>query len=213
MRFREGVMGTWWSPMPGGEESDRGAGGGSGGEASGGASQSRSSHSGTDRSSVGRGRAVAGVGGRGLVAGASAAGMEQSPVRPASVGGRLGTPSRSRGAAVAAGGSAVSPADMRTVPRPAARAPVSVSLILALVGRPRQSPPAPPRGSAASVAAGAAAPPTGALMAPPRAPGLHESRRRTERGSLAAALYWKTTLWYNLNCTVGGGRICTPPES
>ena len=199
--------------MPGGEESDRGAGGGSGGEASGGASQSRSSHSGTDRSSVGRGRAVAGVGGRGLVAGASAAGMEQSPVRPAIAGGRLGTPSRSRGTAVAAGGSAVSPADMRTVQRPAARAPVSVSLILALVGRPRQSPPAPPRGSAAPVAAGAAAPPTGALMAPPRAPGLHESRRRTERGSLAPGLYWRTSPWYNLNCTEGGGRICTPPES
>ena len=71
--------------------------------------------------------------------------MEQSPVRPASAGGRLGTPSRSRGTAVAAGGSAVSPADMRTVQRPAARAPVSVFLILALVGRPRQSPPAPPR--------------------------------------------------------------------
>ena len=120
--------------MPGGEESDRGAGGGSGGEASGGASQSRSSHSGVDRGSVGRGRAGAGVGGRGLVAGASAAGMEQSPVRPASVGGRLGTPSRSR-AAVAAGGSAVSPADMPTVQRPAARAPVSVSLILAPVAR------------------------------------------------------------------------------
>ena len=108
--------------MPGGEESDRGAGGGSGGEASGGASQSRSPHSGVDRGSVGRGRAGAGVGGRGLVAGASAAGMEQSPVRPASVGGRLGTPSRSRGAAVAAGGSAVSPATARTVQRPTARA-------------------------------------------------------------------------------------------
>ena len=131
--------------MPGGEESDRGAVGGSGGEASGGASLSRSSHSGTDRGSVGRGRARAGVGGRGLMAGASEADMEQSPVRPASVGGRLGTPSRSRGANVAAGGSAVSPADMPTVQRPAARAPVSVSLILALVGRPRQSPPAPPR--------------------------------------------------------------------
>ena len=152
-RFREGVTGTWWSPMPGGEESDRGAGGGSGGEASGGASQSRSPHSGVDRGSVGRGRAGAGVGGRGLVAGASAAGMEQSPVRPASVGGRLGTPSRSRGAAVAAGGSAVSPADMPTVQRPAARAPVSVSLIPGIggsvgrggFGRPRQSPPAPPR--------------------------------------------------------------------
>ena len=39
--------------MPGGEESDRGAVGGSGGEASGGASLSRSSHSGTDRGSVG----------------------------------------------------------------------------------------------------------------------------------------------------------------
>ena len=81
----------------------------------------------------------------GLMAGASEAGMEQSPVRPASAGGRLGTPSRSRGAAVAAGGSAVSPAHMPTVQRPAARAPVSVFLILALVGRPRQSPPAPPR--------------------------------------------------------------------
>ena len=54
----------------------------------------------------------------GLMAGASEAGMEQSPVRPASAGGRLGTPSRSRGTAVAAGGSAVSPADMRTVQRP-----------------------------------------------------------------------------------------------
>ena len=108
--------------MPGGEESDRGAGGGPGGEASGGAGQSRSSHAGTDRGSVGRGRAEAGVGGRGLVAGASGAGMEQCPVRPASVGGGMGTPSRSRGAAVAAGGSAVSPADMQTVQRPTARA-------------------------------------------------------------------------------------------
>ena len=121
--------------MPGGEESDRGAGGGPGGEASGGAGQSRSSHAGTDRGSVGRGRAEAGVGGRGLVAGASAAGMEQSPVRPASVGGGMGTPSRSRVAAVAAGGSAVSPADMQTVQRPTARAAVSVSLILAPVAR------------------------------------------------------------------------------
>ena len=60
----------------------------------------------------------------GLMAGASEAGMEQSPVRPASAGGRLGTPSRSRGTAVAAGGSAVSPADMRTVQRPTARAAV-----------------------------------------------------------------------------------------
>ena len=70
-------------------------------------------------------------------------------------------------------------------------------------------------GSAAPVAAGAAAPPTGALMAPPRAPGLHESRRRTERGSLAAALYWKTSPWYNLNCTKGGGDFPPPlnPES
>ena len=134
-RFREGVTGTWWSPMPGGEESDRGAGGGPGGEASGGAGQSRSSHAGTDRGSVGRGRAEAGVGGRGLVAGASGAGMEQSPVRPASVGGGMGTPSRSRGAAVAAGGSAVSPATARTVQRPTARAAVSVSLILAPVAR------------------------------------------------------------------------------
>ena len=66
--------------MPGGEESDRGAGGGSGKEASGVAGQSRSSHSahsGTDRGSVGRGRARAGVGGRGLMAGASEAGIEQ----------------------------------------------------------------------------------------------------------------------------------------
>ena len=55
---------------------------------------------------------------------ASEAGMEQSPVRPASAGGRLGTPSRSRGTAVAAGGSAVSPADMPTVQRPTARAAV-----------------------------------------------------------------------------------------
>ena len=122
------------------------------------AGQSRASHSGTDRGSVGRGRARAGVGGRGLMAGASEAGIEQSPVRPAIAGGRMGTPSRSRGTAVAAGGSAVSPADMRTVQRPAARAPVSVSLILTplarsclaparldrWVGRPRQSPPAPP---------------------------------------------------------------------
>ena len=91
--------------MPRGEESDRGAGGGSGGEASGGASQSRSSHSGVDRGSVGRGRAGAGVGGRGLVAGASAAGMEQSPVRPAGSGVLLDTPSHSRGTAAAAGGS------------------------------------------------------------------------------------------------------------
>ena len=121
--------------MPGGEESDRGAGGGSGGEASGVAGQSRSSHSGTDSGSVGRGRARAGVGGRGLMAGASEAGIEQSPVRPAIAGGRMGTPSRSRGTAVAAGGSAVSPADMRTVQRPAARAPVSVSLILTPVAR------------------------------------------------------------------------------
>ena len=114
--------------MPGGEESDRGAGaGGSGGEASGVAGQSRSSHSGTDRGSVGRGRARAGVGGPGLMAGASEAGIEQSPVRPAIAGGRMGTPSRSRGTAVAAGGSAVSPADMRTVQRPTARAAVSVS--------------------------------------------------------------------------------------
>ena len=177
-------MGTWWS-------------------------QCRAGRRATAGRDVGRGerRAVGPVSRGRLILGRTVA------VRPAIAGGRMGTPSRSRGAAVAAGGSAVSPADMRTVPRPAARAPVSVSLILALVGRPRQSPPAPPRGSAASVAAGAAAPPTGALMAPPRAPGLHESRRRTERGSLAAALYWKTTLWYNLNCTVGGGRICTPPES
>ena len=107
--------------MPGGEESDRGAVGGSGGEASGGASLSRSSHSGTDRGSVGRGRAGAGVGGRGLMAGASEAGMEQSPVRPAIAGGRLGTPSRSRGTAVAAGGSAVSPATARTVQRSTTR--------------------------------------------------------------------------------------------
>ena len=135
VRDREGVTGTWWSPMPGGEESDRGAGGESGGEASVGASQSRSSHAGTDRGSVGRGRAEAGVGGRGLVAGASGAGMEQFPVRPASVGGGMGTPSRSRVAAVAAGGSAVSPADMPTVQRGAARAAVSVSLILAPVTR------------------------------------------------------------------------------
>ena len=62
--------------------------------------------------------------------------MEQSPVRPASAGGRLGAPSRSRGTAVAAGGSAVSPADVvRTVQRPTARATVSVSLILAPVAR------------------------------------------------------------------------------
>ena len=220
-RFREGVAGTWWSPMQGGEESDRGAGGGSGGEASGGAGQSRSSHSGTHRGSVGRGRAGAGVGGRGLMADASEAGVEQSPVRPASAGGWLGTPSRSRGTAAAVGGSAVSPADMRTVQRSGRRrssargqpAPCAGS-----VGRHA----APPRwrcarcsssfksalrsrccggrsrnlgtrsrrrattsrsvgGAAAPVAADAAAPPAGALMAPPRAPGLHETRRRTER--------------------------------
>ena len=57
--------------------------------------------------------------------------MEQSPVRPASAGGWLGTPSRSRGTAAAVGGSAVSPADMRTVQRPTARAaansPVAVA--------------------------------------------------------------------------------------
>ena len=148
MRFREGVTGTWWGPMPGGEESDRGAGGGSGGEASGGASQSRSSHSGTDRSSVGRGRAVAGVGGRGLVAGASAAGMEQSPVRPAIAGGRLGTPSRSRGTAVAAGGSAVSHSQScRHANSAAASSPCAGECV----------PDSRPRGSAAPVAAGAAA--------------------------------------------------------
>ena len=131
---RRGFVRSHGHLQPGGhnagrEESDRGAGGGSGGEASGGA--------------AGRGRLILGwtvvalAGGGpgpvsvavagGLMAGASEAGMEQSPVRPASAGGRLGTPSRSRGTAVAAGGSAVSPADMRTVQRPTARAAVSVS--------------------------------------------------------------------------------------
>ena len=121
--------------MPGGEESDRGAGGESGGEASVGASQSRSSHAGTDRGSVGRGRAEAGVGGRGLVAGASGAGMEQFPVRPAGAGVLLGTPSHSRGTAAAVGGSDASPANVRTVQRQTARAAVSASLILAPFAR------------------------------------------------------------------------------
>ena len=31
--------------------------------------------------------------------------------------------------------------------------------------------------------------------------------------SLVPGLYWKTSPWYNLNCTEGGCRICTPPES
>ena len=148
------------------------------------------------------------------MAGASGAGIEQSPVRPATAGGRMGTPSRSRGTAVAAGGSAVSPADMRTVQRPAARAPVSVSLILALVGRPRQSPPAPPRGSAAPVAAGAAAPPTGALMALPRAPGLHESRMIPEEDRARVAGTWLVLEDLSLvqfEFYRGGGQNLHPP--
>ena len=118
-----------------GQESDRGAGGGSGGEASGGAGQSRSSHSGAARGSVGRGRSGAGDGGRGPMAGASEAGIEQSPVRPAGSGVLLDTPSHSRGTAAAAGGGDGSPASMPTVQRSTARAVVSSSLILAPVAR------------------------------------------------------------------------------
>ena len=115
--------------MRGGEESDRGAGVGR---------KVRRAAGQVSRDRLNLGRTVVALAGGGpgpvsvavaggLMAGASEAGMEQSPVRPAIAGGRLGTPSRSRGTAVAAGGSAVSPADMRTVQRPTARAAVSVS--------------------------------------------------------------------------------------
>ena len=194
--------------MPGGEESDRGAVGGSGGEASGGASLSRSSHSGTDRGSVGRGRAGAGVtrrcrwpwpddgrvgGGHRAVPGASGDGGRAA-------GHTLALPWHRRR------GGWQCRQSCHCANSAAASSPCAGECV----------PDSRPRGSAAPVAAGAAAPPTGALMAPPRVPratGLHESRRRTERGSLAPGLYWRTSLWYNLNCKGGGGRICTPPES
>ena len=64
--------------------------------------------------------------------------MEQSPVRPAIAGGRLGTPSRSR-TAVAAGGSAVSPATARTVQRSTTRAVVSAAVLCVPDSRPSRA--------------------------------------------------------------------------